>query len=301
MSKMGQIKKILLLIKPHMSYKGFLEKTKACNTANIGDYIPFMIDHQQTGWIKPAFAKKLATWPGIFILNDESVRLADSIQGFKTRSETVDEVIHKLVHQGVIKVHLDEPYPVTAGDRNQAIMTLDRSAVPYFGLRSFGQHLNGFVRKSDGMHLWIARRARDRHIAPGKLDNMVAGGLPWHINLEENLIKECAEEAGMDESLARQAIPTGTISYLAESDKGIKPDTLYCYDIELPDDFHPVCTDGEVESFELMPANKVKEIVRDTDDFKLNCNLVIIDFLIRHGLLDPDQAGYAELVSSLHR
>jgi isopentenyldiphosphate isomerase len=270
-----------------MPYKGFLEKIKACNTANISDYMPFIIDQQQTGWIKPAFAEKLAAWPEIFILNEKSVRLSDSIQGFKVRSETVDEVIHKLVLQGIIKIHLNEPYPVTA--------------VPYFGLRSFGQHLNGFVRKSDGIHLWIARRARDRHIAPGKLDNMVAGGLPWHISLEENLIKECAEEAGMDESLARQAVPIGAISYLAESDKGIKPDTLYCYDIELPDDFTPVCTDGEVESFELIPVKYVMEIIRDSDQFKLNCNLVILDFLIRHGLLDPDQTGYAELVSSLHR
>jgi isopentenyldiphosphate isomerase len=284
-----------------MPYKGFLEKIKACNTANISDYIPFIIDQQQTGWVKPAFAEKLAAWPEIFIFNEKSVRLANSIQGFKVRSETVDEIIHKLVLQGIIKIHLNEPYPVTAGDRNRAVMTLDRSAVPYFGLRSFGQHLNGFVRKSDGIHLWIARRARDRHIAPGKLDNMVAGGLPWHISLEENLIKECAEEAGMDESLARQAVPIGAISYLAESDKGIKPDTLYCYDIELPDDFTPVCTDGEVESFELIPVKNVMEIIRDSDQFKLNCNLVILDFLIRHGLLDPDQTGYAELVSSLHR
>lgn len=283
------------------NYRTYLNRVKACNTANIGDYIPFIIDQQQTGWIKPTFAEKLATWPDIFILKKKSVGLAESIQGFKYRSETVDGVIHKLVKQGVIKVHLNEPYPVTVGDRNQAVMTLDRSAVPHFGLRSFGQHLNGFVRKSDGIHLWVARRAQDRYIAPGKLDNMVAGGLPWHTSLEENLIKECAEEAGMDEALARQAVPTGSVSYLAESDKGIKPDTLYCYDIELTDDFKPVCTDGEVESFELMPVSTVLEIIRDTDSFKLNCNLVIIDFMIRHGQLNPDQEAYAELVSGLHR
>ncbi|MEA1889583.1 MAG: DUF4743 domain-containing protein, partial [Pseudomonadota bacterium] len=97
------------------------------------------------------------------------------------------------------------------------------------------------------------------------------------------------------------AIATGTVSYIAESANGIKPDTLYCYDIELPDGFMPVCTDGEVESFELMPANKVMAIIRDTDDFKLNCNLVIIDFLIRHGLLDPAEDGYNDLVCRLHQ
>ncbi|MFW2438457.1 MAG: DUF4743 domain-containing protein [Arenicellales bacterium] len=283
------------------SYCTYLDRVNACNTASTRNYIPFFIDGMQTGWLKPGFAEHLNAWPELFILGDDSVRLADQIQGFRVRSKTMDKVIHSLIEQKVIRTYLHEPYPVTAGDRNHAVMTLDRSAVPYFGLPSFGQHLNGFVRKNDGIHLWIARRAKDRYIAPGKLDNMVAGGLPWHISLQQNLIKECTEEAGMDEFLTRQAIPTGTVSYLAESEKGIKPDTLYCYDIELPDDFKPVCTDGEVESFELMPARKVMEIIRDTEDFKLNCNLVIIDFLIRHGLLDPDQTGYVELVSSLHR
>jgi 8-oxo-dGTP pyrophosphatase MutT (NUDIX family) len=181
------------------------------------------------------------------------------------------------------------------------MMTIDRGAVPYFGIRSFGQHLNGYVRKADGIHLWIARRARDRLVEPGKLDNMVAGGLPWHTSLHDNLLKECAEEAGMRAELAATAVAVGTVSYLAESAYGIKPDTLYCYDIELPDNFVPVCSDGEVESFELMHIDRVREIVHDTEEFKPNCNLVIIDFMIRHGVLDPDQEQYAELVSRLHR
>jgi hypothetical protein len=45
----------------------------------------------------------------------------------------------------------------------------------------------------------------------------------------------------------------------------------------------------------------VAEIVRETEEFKANCNLVIIDFLIRHGLLDPDQEDYTRLVTGLHR
>jgi 8-oxo-dGTP pyrophosphatase MutT (NUDIX family) len=130
---------------------------------------------------------------------------------------------------------------------------------------------------------------------------MVAGGLPWHTSLHDNLLKECAEEAGMRAELAATAVAVGTVSYLAESAYGIKPDTLYCYDIELPDNFVPVCSDGEVESFELMHIDRVREIVHDTEEFKPNCNLVIIDFMIRHGVLDPDQEQYAELVSRLHR
>jgi len=279
----------------------FIKRVNACNSANTSDYLPFIIDNRQTGWLKPAFANLLADWSSIFSLDDKSVRVNDSIQGFDERSEALDEVIRSLVHKQVIRAYLDEPYPVTDGDRNAAIMTLDRSAGAFFGIRCFGQHLNGYVRKNDGIHLWIARRARDRHIEPGKLDNMVAGGLPWHTSLEENLIKECAEEAGMSASLASHARAVGTVSYLAESVNGIKPDTLYCYDIELPEDFTPVCTDGEVESFHLMPVEDVMQIIHDSEDFKPNCNLVILDFLVRHGLLNPEEKGYTGLVSSLHR
>ena len=262
-----------------------------------------VIDNRQMGWIKPGFAELLASWSSIFDLENDSIgAVNDNIQGFRTqRSQAVDEVIHALVQKQLIKAYLDEPYPVTAGDRSAAVMTVDRSAGAHLGIRCFGQHLNGYVRKNDGIHLWIAHRARDRHIEPGKLDNMVAGGLPWHTSLEENLIKECAEEAGMSASLASHARAVGTVSYLAESVNGIKPDTLYCYDIELPEDFTPVCTDGEVESFMLMPVIEVMEIIRDSEAFKPNCNLVILDFVIRHGLLDPEEKGYTGLVSSLHK
>ena len=40
-------------------------------------------------------------------------------------------------------------------------------------------------------------------------------------------------------------------------------------------------------------------IVDGTDDFKFNCNLVLIDFFIRHGMLDPDHADYVAIAKGL--
>ena len=74
---------------------------------------------------------------------------------------------------------------------------------------------------------------------------------------------------------------------------------MYCYDLELPADFRPVNTDGEVAGFELQPIEEVMARVRDTEDFKINCNLVIIDFLIRHGLIGPDEPDYLDLIQGL--
>ena len=62
---------------------------------------------------------------------------------------------------------------------------------------------------------------------------------------------------------------------------GLKPDVLFVFDILLPEDFVPQPLDGEVESFTLMTIDKVASIVADTTEFKSNCNIVIIDFLIR--------------------
>jgi 8-oxo-dGTP pyrophosphatase MutT (NUDIX family) len=171
----------------------------------------------------------------------------------------------------------------------------------FLGIRSFGQHLNGFVRRDDGIHMWLGRRANDRLLFPGALDNMVAGGLPHDLPLDQNLAKECREEADVPEELARQARPVGIVSYNRVTERGYRPDVLYCYDLELPVDFVPRNTDGEVAEFLLLPLADVARIVHDTDEFKLNCNLVVVDFLIRHGWLGPDRGDYVDLVQGLRR
>jgi len=59
------------------------------------------------------------------------------------------------------------------------------------------------------------------------------------------------------------------------------------------------CAPGEIESFALWPIERVARTVAETREFKDNCNLVIIDFLIRHGLIQPDDPDYVALVSGL--
>jgi hypothetical protein len=77
---------------------------------------------------------------------------------------------------------------------------------------------------------------------------------------------------------------------------------MFCYDLEVPPGFVPRNTDGEIESFSRMGLEEVARRVRDSDDFKFNVNLVLIDFLIRHGQLCPDaEPDYLELVHGLRR
>ncbi|WP_462322459.1 DUF4743 domain-containing protein [Halochromatium sp.] len=280
----------------------FLAQIEECNRWAAGDFIPFIVEGEQLGMARREFAEALDSLSDLgeaLLLDQFALQWVSAPSGFAARTEAMQRLCDELIAGGLISHRHGEQYPVTPSRREDARFLIDRACAPYFGVRAFGQHLNGFVRRPDGLWMWIARRAADRRVYPNRLDNMVAGGLPWGISLAENVRKECAEEAGMPEHLADRAVPVGAITYCRASKRGLKPDVMYCYDLELPADFEPQCQDGEVAGFELMPIDRVAEIVDNTDAFKLNCNLVIIDFLVRHGVLTPEHPDYLEIVQRL--
>lgn len=284
----------------HRGTKGLLRHIHACNPPIQEVFIPWTIHGVIIGWLRPAFASRLLEWGHYFSQGENGLGLSNDLSSYQQRTAALAEIVQALSADASDAVTcLGEAYPVTAAGRDQALCEIDRAFASHFGIRSFGQHLNAYVRKDEDLLMWIGTRASDRAIFPGALDNMVAGGLPADIPLMENLIKESEEEAGLPEYLARQAIPVGLISYTRVTGRGLRPDVLYCYDLELPSDFVPQNRDGEVERFQLLPVEEVMEIVRSTDDFKLNCNLVVIDFLVRHGLIEPDAPDYLSIVTGL--
>jgi len=48
-------------------------------------------------------------------------------------------------------------------------------------------------------------------------------------------------------------------------------------------------------------VRRVLETVRDSFDFKYNCNLVLIDFFLRHGLIDVDSREWLDIAAGLRR
>jgi hypothetical protein len=281
----------------------YLDHIAACNAHDIGRFRPFLIERRHVGWIRHDTARRLAAFPDTFRVAEDAVSLHPRLATPDERSAALDQACRAL--------HADWAYPRLRGERfvvapgwgEPALATIDRGHASVFGIRAFGVHVNGFVRGADGsIRLWIARRAADKPVAPGKLDNMIAGGQPAGLGLFDNLVKEAHEEADVPEDLARTARPVGLVSYVMEDEWGLKPDTMFCFDLDLPADFRPHPRDGEAEHFTLMPVAEVARVVRDTEDFKFNVNLVILDFLIRHGLLTPDdEPDYAAIAGGLRR
>lgn len=85
-----------------------------------------------------------------------------------------------------------------------------------------------------------------------------------------------------------------------ESERGLFPNTEFVYDLELPPDFVPHNSDGEVDIFELVPVNQVMERIF-TPEYKTTSCPTTLDFLIRHGFINSDnEPRLPELVELLH-
>lgn len=281
----------------------FLDRIHEANRHDLSRFLPFRVSGSQFGFVRRDYAPRLHAWPTVFQVTETAVTLAPALAAadvaYTTRSAAVEQVLLALRAEGFIHGWRQEPFPVTRHFGDAPSLLIERAAVPLFGVCGYGVHLNGYVREGKDIKMWIARRARDKAVDPGKLDQIVAGGQPHGLGLLENLVKECAEEAAIPAELARQARPVGAVSYCLENSLGLRPDVLFCYDLELPADFVPDNPDGEVEEFYLWPVEQVLESVRDTAEFKFNCSLVVIDFLIRHGVIAPDDPDYLPLIAGL--
>ena len=283
----------------------FLDRIREINRHDPEAFTPFAVDGRRLGAVhNDRVDSLLSATAAIVRAGDGSLTFADGLAAGESdpvaaRNEAMAGAAARLSEAGAIGRLRGELYPAARRFGETPAFVVDRAAVPFFGLRAWGVHLNGYTRRDGALHMWIGRRALDKPTYPGRLDNMVAGGQPAGLGLIENLVKECAEEADIPEALARQARPVGAITYIQQAPEGLKPDVQFCFDLELPPDFAPRNTDGEIESFALWPIERVARTVSETREFKDNCNLVIIDFLIRHGFIPPDDPDYVALVSGL--
>ena len=278
----------------------YLERIHICNNFDATDYRCLQIDNKTYGYIQPSFAEQLAKGPDIFAVDDQQVVLNPALGDYATRTTAVAPVLRSLYEQGVIDTWVAEAYPITHSFGGYAELEIERAATNFMGVKTFGIHLNGLVRKADGIYIWTGIRSLDKPFWPGKLDQMVAGGQPVGLGLMENVIKESQEEANIPSSLAQQAQAVGTLSYQQQGWRGLDNSTIYIYDLWLPEDFIPENTDGEVIDFQLLPIQEVAHLTETTDEFKDNCNLVNIDLLLRMGVIDAQHPDYAAIRAHLY-
>ena len=250
----------------------------------------------------------------IFKQTGEVLTLMDTAgNDCKSRSDSIMSVMETLRDNETIEFlsgWRDELYPISEGFYDTPVLFVERAATPLLGTQDYGVHINGLVRDDDtgDLKMWMARRSQTKSKYPGMLDHIVAGGQPAGMTLIDNVVKECEEEAGIPASLTRRlAKPTGAISYETFERGGKNIDgvisraLMFNFDIELPFDFQPKVVDGEVEEFFKCSIDEVKAMMDPgfDDPIKPNCYIVIIDYLMREGQIDPDTKGYLDIVRLL--
>ncbi|RDW79136.1 NUDIX hydrolase [Aspergillus mulundensis] len=205
----------------------------------------------------------------------------------------------------------NETFPIANPVTGRTMLEIERSASAIFGILTSGVQLTCYVEDpARGLLLWIARRSRTKQTYPGLLDNTAAGGLETRFSTcpLEAVVREAVEEASLDEEIVRRGIrPSIRISYYhakaprAEGPGFLQPEVEGVYSLRLEPGVVPVPGDGEVEGFYLWSVEEVLGALRNRE-FKLNSAVAVIDFLVRRRVVTAEnEAGYAEIVSRLHR
>eukprot|EP00293_Proteomonas_sulcata_P007039 CAMPEP_0184300134 /NCGR_PEP_ID=MMETSP1049-20130417/10612_1 /TAXON_ID=77928 /ORGANISM="Proteomonas sulcata, Strain CCMP704" /LENGTH=525 /DNA_ID=CAMNT_0026610777 /DNA_START=29 /DNA_END=1606 /DNA_ORIENTATION=+ len=298
---------------------GLQAAVRRCNIYDPQDFVPVLVERSQVGFVSKVFLDELLPHSALGRACDltdyngrTAVRLAPGAEGPKARTEIVAALVEELIRDGVIpekavREELQDVRPMTSGfrggkDATPALLRMERAAMIYFGVPSFGIHVNGWVAGEDGRpsHIWIGKRSMSKATYPGLLDQMVAGGQPADITFMENVQKECEEEASLPPEVVSSIRPAGLVSYRYKTRKGLSTKVLATFDVQVPQGMTPINGDGEVEEFSLMPIEDAIESIRSyLPLWKPNSALVMIDFAMRHGFLSPDEPGFSEMAHLL--
>ena len=187
---------------PAAPARGFLRHVHACNRHDLSGFRPFSIAGVTVGQVRIGFMRRLLEMGPPFVPDAVGITLHSDLITPEQRTQAVAVALDRLVEDGTIARLRREMYAVSPCWGAPALMTMDRAAIPCFGVTAHGLHVNGFVRRPDGLYLWVGKRAMDRGVAPGQYDNLVAGGQPAGLSLAENLVKEAWEEAGLTPEMA---------------------------------------------------------------------------------------------------
>ncbi|CAM2723088.1 unnamed protein product [Rotaria socialis] len=265
----------------------------------------FVCNDQQIGWIREDAAEQLRRYPNVFVEHSDRFTLAEHLNTNESRSEAVAQVVNDMRARDCLKTlrgWRDELYLVKSAYSQPPLFKIERAATSIFGIRKYGSHVNGYVIDENGTwHMWIGKRSATKQTFPGMYDNMAAGGMSHGLTPTECMAKECEEEATIPKELALEKLKAvGAVSYTYEDDDGIHPEGEFLYDIQLPTTFTPNNSDCEMEKFYLWTIPQVKQAIIE-DNFKPNCAIAVLDFLIRHGFITPEQEpNYFDILSQMH-
>lgn len=266
--------------------------------APSGEYVPVRVDAHVIGWVDAGRAARLADFDRVFSRGGDGLHLAAHLHDAPSRSAALEHVTRTLAAEGLLSPWRDEAYVIAASFGAEPLCHVERAAARYFGIMTYAAHLNGIVEQDRATRMWIARRSATKAIDPGQLDNLVGGGIRANTSVAETLVREAWEEAGIDENTARRAISVGIVRICRAQPEGLQREIIFVHDLLLAPDYTPRCVDGEAVEHRLVSLAEAARVIAQSsgpDVMTGDACLVVLDCLIRRGLLSPDSPHYVAL------
>lgn len=259
----------------------------------------FIVDGEIIGSLDEDHLSALARWPTALAIDAEAVVLRVSA---RERDDWFSQANEVLRSAGLIRAWRDEPFPLLSPTTGRVLATVERASTRFWGSLTLGAHCNGWVAGPDGepSALWIATRSSTKATDPGKLDNLIGGGVPHGQTPLETLVREGFEEAGLTPSQMARATVGAVIELHRDIPEGLQFEHLHVFDLQLRADERPVNQDGEVALVELVPVGRAAELAAG-DEMTVDAALVTLEFLVRRRRLPASWSGLdlAQAISAL--
>jgi 8-oxo-dGTP pyrophosphatase MutT (NUDIX family) len=240
----------------------------------------------EVGSVAPAHIPALARWPRWLRLDARRVNLAVPPEAL---AGALGEINDALRADGLIVAWRDEPFPLYNVAGGALGVSMERAATRFWGSLTLGAHCNGFVADGGGhpQSVWIARRSPTKATDPGKLDNLIGGGVPLGQTPRETVHREGWEEAGLRAEQMRGLQPGRVVRLLRDIPEGLQREWVHVYDLALPEGTLPRNQDGEVAELTLHPLADALALAAGTE-MTVDASLVTLDFALRRYLLPAD-------------
>lgn len=234
------------------------------------------IDGHALGWVRPAVAEALRALDVTRITQDGAGLHITTGTDVATRSALLQSWAQALHRDGLLQNWRDEAMQLDVA--GQPFLTLERAAFRTLGLRTPSVHMNGWVAHPDGVQLWVARRSAHKFVDPGKLDNLVGGGLAAGESPAVGLAREAWEEAGL--TFRRVPSPCARLFIHRRIGEGVQDECILVHDAWLHAHWQPANQDGEVAAVQRMAlANALPPLL--AGEFTWDAGLVVLDGLLR--------------------
>ncbi|UOO82189.1 DUF4743 domain-containing protein [Uruburuella testudinis] len=250
---------------------------------NEREWQPLWLNGERLGLVSEKWRQLIRQdWQGGLDVRESGLAL--SADNWLAMADNLQNMAQGWNRLGVLEGWRNEKFDV-ADDSGRPLFALERAAFRPLGLLSNAIHINGLTCRNGEWRFWIGRRSPFKAVDPNKLDNLVGGGVSSGERIEEAMLREGAEEAGLLPPLLQGLDCRSCRLSMRRVSRGLHRERLHIFDVVLPPDVLPENQDGEVAEFMLMDCHELAAAMAD-GRLMNDALLATLDLFLRGGLLD---------------